>query len=354
MKSSSYAVPAVSLLTLAVLSLTVLSLTTTASARETVLPAGTLLKCTMNEPNFSSATVAVGDPVLCHLHSVTEFGQQTFPRGAYLVGHLESAQDPGHFWGKGNMRLVFDRIGLPNGDMPLDAKVIATRGYKVDKTGAIDGKGHAKRDIVEWLIPPLWPWKIITLPARGPRPTLKGESMLELRLMDDVQIPQVSATNGPDWHFFGRPRMENDSYYQGSYQGASYQGASSQGASVRQGDNTIPQLAVRRVTVTASEQPMPQENPQDNPQVIYASYVTKGAPGSTAPGVPVFVLKSGMVLEVGNYTYQDGRISYELASGGSGVISTDEVDWTTTTRLNSERGVRVMLRGGHPNPTAGF
>jgi len=64
---------------------------------------------------------------------VTEFGQQTFPRGAYLVGHLESAQDPGHFWGKGNMKLVFDRIGLPNGDMPLDAKVIATRGYKVDK-----------------------------------------------------------------------------------------------------------------------------------------------------------------------------------------------------------------------------
>jgi hypothetical protein len=84
-----------------------------ASARETVLPAGTLLKCTMNEPNFSSATVAVGDPVLCHLHSVTEFGQQTFPRGAYLVGHLEAAQDPGHFWGKGNMKLVFDRIGLP-------------------------------------------------------------------------------------------------------------------------------------------------------------------------------------------------------------------------------------------------
>jgi hypothetical protein len=65
--------------------------------------------------------------------------------------------------------------------------------------------------------------------------------------------------------------------------------------------------------------------------------------------VPVFVLKSGMVLEVGNYTYQEGRISYELASGGSGVISTDEVDWTTTTRVNGERGVRMMLRGGHPN-----
>src|SRR5271163_1107686 len=253
MKSSSCAIPAVSLLAVAVL--TLFSLSTSASARETVLPAGTLLKCTMNEPNFSSATVAVGDPVLCHLHSVTEFGQQTFPRGSYLVGHLESAQDPGHFWGKGSMKLVFDRIGLPNGDMPLDAKVIATRGYKVDKDGDIRGKGHAKRDIVEWMIPPLWPWKIIMLPARGPRPTLKGESQLELRLMDDVLIPQVSATNGPDWHFFGRPQMQNDSYYQGSYQGASS----------TQDGNGIPQLTVRRVSMQASvatgvpsEQPMAQ------------------------------------------------------------------------------------------------
>ena len=161
------------------------------SAREMVLPAGTLLQCTMNEPNFSSATVAVGDPVLCHLHSVTEFGQQAFPRGSYLVGHLEAAQNPGHFWGKGFMKVQFDRIGMPQGDMPLDAKVVSTRGYKVDREGDIRGKGHAKRDVVEWMLPPLWPWKILMLPARGPRPTLKGEAVLSLRLMDDVQIPQV-------------------------------------------------------------------------------------------------------------------------------------------------------------------
>lgn len=327
MKSSSYAVLAVSLL----------SLTLSASAREMVLPAGTLLKCTMNEPNLSSSTVAVGDPVLCHLHSVTEFGQQAFPRGSYLVGHLESAQDPGHFWGKGNMKLMFDRIGMPNGDMPLDAKVIATRGYKVDKDGNIRGKGHARRDIVEWMLPPLWPWKIIMLPARGPRPTLKSESMLTLRLMDDVQIPQVQATNGPDWHFFGRPEVQTDSYYQGSYQGASAQS----------GDNAIPQLAVRKVKITASEPPMVEEIPQ----VTYASYISKNAVGGggTSSGVPVFVLKTGMLLEVGNYTYQEGRIHYALASGGNGVISTDEVDWSTTTRVNSQRGLRVTLRGGHPS-----
>ena len=327
MKSSWYAVLAVSLL----------ALTLSASAREMVLPAGTLLKCTMNEPNFSSSTVAVGDPVLCHLHSVTEFGQQAFPRGSYLVGHLESAQDPGHFWGKGNMKLMFDRIGMPNGDMPLDAKVIATRGYKVDKEGDIRGKGHAKRDIVEWMLPPLWPWKIIMLPARGPRPTLKGESMLTLRLMDDVQIPQVQATNGPDWHFFGRPEVQRDNYYQQPYQGASN----------RSSEPAIPQLAVRNVSVSSSEPPTAEEIPQ----VTYASYISKDAVGGggAAAGVPVFMLKSGMALEVGNYTYQDGRISYELASGGSGVISTDEVDWSTTTRVNSQRGVRVTLRGGHPS-----
>ena len=84
------------------------------------------------------------------------------------------------------------------------------------------------------------------------------------------------------------------------------------------------------------------------------AYDSGASSSGTAPGVPVFVLKTGMVLAVGNYTYQEGRISYELASGGSGVISSDEVDWTTTTQVNSQRGVRMTLRGGHPSGSAGF
>ena len=160
-------------------------------------------------PISSSATVDVGDPVLCHLRGVTVFGQQAFPRGSYLVGHLEAAKDPGHFWGKGYLKLQFDRIGVPSGDLPLEAKVISTRGYKVDKQGKIDGKGHPRRDVIEWMLPPLWPWKVIMLPARGPRPNLKGETVLSLRLMDDVQIPQMAQTNGPGWHFFGRLQKED-------------------------------------------------------------------------------------------------------------------------------------------------
>jgi hypothetical protein len=372
MKSSSLrALAVVSLL----LTLTLLTFTLSASAREMILPAGTILKCTLDEPNFSSATVAIGDPVLCRLHSMTEFGQQAFPRGSYLVGHLEAAQDPGHFWGKGYMKIQFDRIGLPQGDMPLDAKVIATRGYKVDKYGDIDGKGHAKRDIVEWMIPPLWPWKIIMLPARGPRPALKGESQLTLRLMDDVQMPQVSQTFGPDWHFFGHPYNDpsynNDANGNGMYRNDAYNGAPI-------GSGAEPHLAVRHVRSAQAEPRL-----EEVSQVTYASYMPAvshtsyasakvaanaasasvnatdshfaGSFAGISPGVPVFVLKTGMILAVGNYTYQDGRISYELASGGSGVISTDEVDWTTTQQVNLQRGVRVGLRGGHPSAgDAGF
>src|SRR5882762_8449462 len=150
--------------------------------------AGTLLQCTMNEPNFSSATTAIGDPVLCHLKSLEEFGRPAFPRGAMLGGHLEEAKDPGHLWGKGHLTITFDRVVLPYGDLPVPAKVIQAKGFKVNKTGDISGKGHAKRDVVEWMLPPLWPWKVISLPARGPRPRLKGEEPLHLRLMDDISI----------------------------------------------------------------------------------------------------------------------------------------------------------------------
>jgi len=312
-----------------------LALTLSASAREVVLPAGTLLQCTLNEPNFSSATADVGDPVLCHLRAQTEFGQQAFPRGTYLVGHLESAKDPGHFWGKGNLKLQFDRIGLPSGDLPLEAKVIATRGYKVDKEGKIDGKGHAKRDVVEWMLPPLWPWKVIMLPARGPRPALKGESMLSLRLMDDVQIPQVAQTFGPNWHFFGRPQNE-------SFRDA-------------QANGVQPGLALREAGSVTNDAPQPV------PHASYATYVSRDAtPPSLAniasmPGMPVFVLTSGTILSVSGYGYQDNRITYSLIGGGTGVISTDEVDWNSTTQLNAQRGLRVTLHNSHASSgAAGF
>src|SRR5882672_6294193 len=49
------------------------------AAADEVLPAGTLLPCTLDEPNFSSRTGQIGDPVLCHLGAVAVFGIRCFP-----------------------------------------------------------------------------------------------------------------------------------------------------------------------------------------------------------------------------------------------------------------------------------
>jgi hypothetical protein len=360
MKSTLHAALSATVLGLLVLALTLTTLTQSASAREMVLPAGTLLQCTMNEPNFSSATADVGDPVLCHLRGVTEFGQQAFPRGTYLVGHLEAEKDPGHFWGKGYLKLQFDRIGLPNGDLPLDAKIIGTRGYKVDKEGKIDGKGHAVRDVVEWMIPPLWPWKVMMLPARGPRPTLKGETVLSLRLMDDVQIPQLTQTITPGWHFFGH--VQNGSYHDGQQSNSQFQfsvtrpGLASDGAASNGIANTALNTNVLNTNVLSNG-----DQVLHPAQASYATYVSRDAPVQNAanvaslPGMPVFVLNSGAVLSVSGYGYQADRITYSLIGGGSGVISTNDVDWNSTTQLNAQRGLRVTLHNSHASAgTPGF
>jgi hypothetical protein len=157
------------------------------------------------------------------------------------------------------------------------------------------------------------------LPARGPRPALKGETVLSLRLMDDVQIPQVAQTYGPGWHFFGR--LQNQLF----------------GDS--QASNSRPQLTVR---------------PASDPSVAqasYASYVTREVPTNvqSVPGMPVFVLNSGAVLSVSGYGYSDSRITYSLVGGGNGVISADDVDWSTTTKINIQRGIRLTLHTGHQN-----
>ena len=307
-----------------------LGLSLSASARDVVLPAGTLLQCTLNEPNFSSATAAVGDPVLCHLRGITQFGQQAFPRGSYLVGHLESDKNPGHFFGKGNLKLQFDRIGLPSGDMPLDAKIIATRGYKVGREGDIKGKGHAKRDIVEWMLPPLWPWKVMMLPARGPRPALKGESVMTLRLMDDIELPHVA---------------QRQSLPPGGTTSTSPEMMGSVGPwCLKRSRSLCAKLRLRR-----------------SPQITFASlkadtdsaYVPAPAFRPVEPVAGLFVAdSSGVRAEDGHHPrgeqlHLPGRTpSYSLTSGGNGVISTDEVDWNTTLRVNQQRGVRVTLRAG--------
>jgi len=312
---------------------TLLVLATGVHAQDLLVPAGTLLQCTMSEPNFSSATASVGDPVLCHLKSFQEFGHTAFPRGSMLGGHLEDAKDPGHFVGKGYLKITFDRVIVPTGDIPLPAKVIAAKGYKVDKQGDIKGKGHAKRDVVEWMIPPLWPWKVLMLPARGPRPTLKGEEPMQLRLMDDIVVPRnmsasvlvphnmpasitvphnvSAAASHPD-----RPPYASSNIPKpGAYTAA-------------------PELgAVQQSAITEKPAGVANEN------IIPASMtVNPASPVAALPAarVTTLVLKSNQVLEVTKYRIDGGVVTYHQLNGTVGAVDTAQIDWLRTTQMTAE------------------
>jgi hypothetical protein len=270
-------------------------------AQDQLVPAGTLLQCTLDEPNFSSATAAVGDPVLCHLRTTQEFGRPLFPRGSMLGGHLEAEKEPGHFIGKGYIKITFDRVILPNGDLPVPAKVIQARGYKVDKQGAIDGTGHATRDVVEWMLPPLWPWKVISLPFRGPRPTLKGEEPLELRLMDDIVLPQSLLHPDRPPYASSRPSAYN----------------------VAPQANAMQLTAVKTTNATT-----------DNAGTIL---ITPPQPGEarTMERLTILALKSNETYEVTKYQRDGDLLMFVDAQGRKGGVDVNEVDWRKTSEMTA-------------------
>jgi hypothetical protein len=164
-----------------------------ADAGEHIIPAGSLISCTTAEPKLSSKTTAVGDPVLCHLAHSERYGRATLPYNSYLVGRFEEYKDPGHFVGKGYMELKFQQLVIePETEVPIDARVVDVKGYRVDTQGRILGKGHAVRDAVLWSIPVLWPIDLLMLPMRGPTPTLKEETRMTLKVMDDFAVPNAT------------------------------------------------------------------------------------------------------------------------------------------------------------------
>jgi hypothetical protein len=188
----------------------VFSPTLTAYAHNEIVPAGSLINCTISEPKLSSKTAAVGDPVLCSASITTRNGNARLPFNSYLEGRFEDYKDPGHFVGKGWMELKFDRMVVePDTIIPISARVVDVPGYYVDQLGRIQGKGHRTRDIVEWMIPILWPIDLLNLPRRGPRPTLKTETRLTLKVMDDAEVP---LTDGPERDPSGLYRREPSAY----------------------------------------------------------------------------------------------------------------------------------------------
>lgn len=309
-------------LCLVILPFASLVLQSSARAQDILVPAGTLLHCTLNEPDLSSATASVGDPVICHLSSLQEFGHVVFPRGSYLGGHIESYKEPGHFFGKGSLKLTFDRVGLPTTDVPVPGKVIAASGYRVNRKGEVVGHGHPKRDTFEWLLPPLWPWKVVTLPARGPRPSLKGEQQLTLRLMDDVVVARVTAAAG----------------YSGGYSPIDRPHASTEPASLPSSGYSAMQYGqTKKIFYVPPSIPALEDRQSVLPPSVSQPAVMNLT--SVDPPRPVrlsfIALKSGETYTVARYRVDNGSLIYKLPSGEEGSIDLPEVDWRQTSELNA-------------------
>jgi len=215
-----------------------------------------------------------------------------------LGGHLEGAKDPGHFVGKGYLKIAFDRIILPYGDLPVPSKVIQAKGFKVDRKGDIDGKGHAKRDVAEWMIPPLWPWKVVALPMRGPRPTLKGEEPLELRLMDDIWVPGALA--------YGPIKQDRPPYA------------------------SLMQPSKLRATHLNSVRPAVQKN------IASADSVRSDATNEDSTArLTILVLKTDEVYELSKYRICADVLIYEQLDGTKGAVDVGQIDWRKTTDMTS-------------------
>lgn len=286
------------------------------AAAKDIIPAGTILQCTLDEPNFSSKTALVGDPVLCHLGPLGSFGHSVFPRGAMLGGHLQDYKNPGRFVGKGWIALEFDRLVLPGAEiLPLSAKVISAPHLKVDAQGAIHGKGHPKRDAIEWMIPVLWPIKILTLPARGPYPALKGETRISLRLMEDVEVPfPASAARNtvpmPPW---ATPS---------SYQSSSY--------------------GVFRPASTASQEQAPTVRPAYYSEPASAEQLPEQT--SAEQPLTVIALKGGAAYLAREYWVQGGQMHCVSGDGEQNAFPLEKIDLYQTARLNRERKVEFVLQ----------
>jgi hypothetical protein len=294
-----------------------------AQTTESIVPAGTLFQCTLNEPRFSSETVPVGETVLCNIGSLAMFGRPVFPRGAYLSGRLVEFRDPGHFVGKGWLKLEFESLTLPGGSFPLSARVISTPHHKVDASGKIRGSGHARRDAIEWAIPILWPEKLITLPMRGPRPTLKGETLILLKLLEDISVP-ASAVNSSEAQSVPDPpprvgSSKNSYLTRGSFPRIRYGGASMPAA-------------------------------EDEPEKASFNDFDWSPERRRHVRPTMLILKSGDAHLVTNYWFDVDHVVYIDNDGAQRAIPIDDLDFRASMQINWERRVPFRLRSNSAQP----
>lgn len=207
------------------------------------------------------------------------------------------------------MELKFDRMFIPPGQIiPISAKVVCVPKFPVDKQGRIRGKGHPVRDTVEWMIPVLWPVDLINLPRRGPRPVLKAETRLTLKIMDDFGVPD--------------PNVYSQQYYQAPRDQYGYS---------------------QRPAPMSYDQP-----PALPPQPTYQQLAYTAVPSATLPtATTVLMLRDGHRTMATNYWFDGatGAFRYMALNGTSMVCAAALIDIPATVAVNRSRGVAFNVPG---------
>ena len=107
----------------------------------------------------------------------------------------------------------------------------------------------------------------------------------------------------------------------------------------------------QHVTLTPVSAPAVSAAPTPVQTVSSTAQAASAEPAAPKPGsrLTLLVLKSGSVYAVSDYWIDNNSLSYVLANGSAGAVALGDMDWGSTTQLNSERGVRVILRSGQAN-----
>lgn len=173
------------------------------------------------------------------------------------------------------------------------------------------GKGHPKRDTVEWMIPVLWPVKVLTLPASGPYPKLKGETRVSLRLVDDIEIQSPQALNAAP----ARSRIDNSVYLDSAF---------------------------RPFRSNSDAYPMPRFLTQSTIHVE-SSYWRDTERMPERP-LTIIVLKDGAAYVARDYWSDGWRMHCIGDNHEEKLVALDRIDLPQTVRLNRERHVSFVLR----------
>jgi hypothetical protein len=217
------------------------------------------------------------------------------------------------------MELTFDRLVLPNAvTLPIFSKVVSAPHLRVDREGRVHGLGHPKRDAIGWSIPILWSVKVLTLPARGPRPTFKGESRITLRLMEDVDLRKTIIASQ-----------------------TSSLTASSRSFRSTSGDVRSPGLSPDYVAPSTSDiRTVPTITTSEPIKVVGANPFEERLSGQE---LTILLLKDSTGYMAVDYWMEGTQLHCLTLDGEHKTVPLGKLDLNETVRLNRERNVEVVL-----------